>query len=158
MNEKKSGFWDELEENIMLIPLAIAVVLSLVTFILQKFLSSETTNTMLQASYYAYAWMASFGLAVCARKGSHIRVAVFDKVYPEKVKAILDLLCDLVGFVVMVILLYFSFKMVSSALAEGAVNSKAPALPLWIAYLAPVCGVTFACVRTVVRLIKGGGQ
>lgn len=156
MDKKDRGFFQELEENLMLIPLAIAVFLHLLTFVGQKFISPELTASLLGISYYAYAWIASLGIAVCAREKAHMRISVFDKIYPAPVKAAFSILSEAVGCIVMLVLLYFSFSMLANAISAGEMNAKIPTLIVWPAYAAPVAGMLFALIRTIVRLVKGG--
>ncbi len=156
MDKKDHSFLNELEENLMLIPLAIAVFLHLFTFAGQKFISPDLNASLLGISYYAYAWIASLGIAVCARDKTHMRISLFDKIYPAPVSAALAALSEIVGGVVMLVLLFFSFSLLTNAIAVGEMNAKIPTLIVWPAYAASVVGMLAALVRTIVRLIKGG--
>ena len=51
--DKKTGILSELEENIALIPIAIAVVLTLLSLVMKPFASEEATALVLQISDYA---------------------------------------------------------------------------------------------------------
>ncbi len=155
MEKKKSGFWNQLEEKIVVYPLILAVVFCLAGFVCNFFASEETVTLMKQISYYCYAYVACIGLSMCAHRKMHMRAALMDNVWPHKVRVVIDFLCELIGIGVMAVLLKGSFDLLSSSLLEGTMNSTAPALPLWIAYLAPVLGLAAAIVRTVIRLVKG---
>lgn len=153
---KKPGFLDELEENIMLIPMGIALLLILVSFVMQPFAPPEAIAAVQQVSYYAYAWVASIALAFCARRNRHMRIPVLEGKMSDHTKKVLYVIHDILGLVVLVVMLIFSLQLVGQTAAEGAMDSKAPGVPLVIAYAAPVVGYIAACIRTLMRMMKKG--
>ena len=157
MENKKPGFLDELEENIMLIPMGISLLLILVSFVMQLFASPEAIAAVQQVSYYAYAWVASIALALCARRNRHMRIPVLEVKMSESTKKVIYVFHDVLGLVVLVVMLIFSLRLVGQVIAEGTMDSKVEGLPIVIAYAATVVGYAAACVRTVLRMAKKEG-
>ena len=158
MENKKPRFLDEFEENIMLIPMGISLLLILVSFVMQLFASKEAITAVQQLSYYAYAWVASIALALCARDAKHLRIPVLEAKMSEKTKKTLYVIHDILGLVVLGVMLIFSFKLIGATLAENGMDKKVPGLPLVIAYAAPTVGYVWATIRTLMRRFGKGGK
>ena len=158
MEEGKRRFWDGIEEKVMLIPLALAVILTLASLVMKFTAGKEAAVLVEQLSYYSYGWICSLCLAVCARDRSHMKVALLEKKLPEKARNVMRLASDLVVLLIMVGLLFGTFHVIQIALAESTMNSKAANLPLSIGYFAPAVGFAAGIARHVQSILRGGKQ
>ena len=153
MNEKKS-LWDSLEENLILIPVALSLLLVLVSFVMQFFASPEAITAVQQVSFYAYAWVFSLSLAICARENRHLRVPVLEDKLSENAKKVERVIHDILGLIVLFVMLVATLGLVRNTAAAGLMDEKAPGLPMVIAYAAPMVGYALACIRTLLRMFK----
>ncbi|MCD8010163.1 MAG: TRAP transporter small permease subunit [Lachnospiraceae bacterium] len=150
MKEEKKGFLANLEEYLMLIPLAIACVFTLLGFILQ-FINADTASVLNQYSYYAYTWIAALAFSYCAREGTHLSVNFVENKYPESIRNAWKLFNEIIGLIISIAIFIGSFMVISSAM--GATGEEAVTLPLMITYFAPLVGFGLGTVRTVQHFI-----
>ena len=155
MSEKKP-ILAGLEENLVLIPVGISLLLVLVSFVMQFFAPEEAVAAVQQASFYAYAWVFSLSLAMCARDNKHLRVPVLEDKLSENAKHIEFIIHDILGLIVLIVMLVVSVQILGQTIADGVMDEKAPMLPLWIAYAAPVAGYALACIRSLLRIFGKG--
>lgn len=78
MEEKKKRF-DKLEENLMLIPLAISFALTIAGLLIKLFGNNELASKAVTCSYYAYAWICCLSLGCCVRDNRYLRLALLEK-------------------------------------------------------------------------------
>lgn len=156
--DKKTGILSELEENLALIPIGIALVLTLLSLVMKPFASEEAITLVLQISYYAYGWIASLAVALCARNRSHMRAPLVERILPENLRRYVGLLSDLVTLIVLVGMLYGTFQGLNAALAAQTMNSKAPQLPMSVVYFAPIVGFAAGTIRHIQSMMKGAGK
>lgn len=154
--EKNSGLWGELEENIMLIPLILSIVLTLIGFLLGIAGNKEATTLFNQLSYYCYSWLCCLGIGCCVHNNRYLRINLFGNIFPDSLKKAIGIFNEILGMVLLVALFVGSFFLVRQAMTTGAMDSKIPTLPLAVAYFAPLVGFALGIVRNVQRLMKGG--
>lgn len=156
MNAKKD-FLDELAQNLMLVVLIIAALCSLCGFVFQFF--SESTETLFnQLSYYAYGWMVFLALGPTVKRSAFMKIDLLtNALYPESVNNTLKIVCEIIMFVLIVVLFVFSLTNFINAVSEGSVNETAPVIPLALAYLATVIGYGLGIVAYIVRVFGKGG-
>lgn len=157
-NEGKKDFLDELAQNLMLVALVIAALCSLCGFVFQFF--SESTQTLFtQLSYYAYGWMVFLALGPTVKRAAFMKVDVLvNSLYPERVKKVLNVICEVIMFILIAILFVYSVSNLVTAIAEGSVNETAPVIPLAVIYLASVVGYGLAVINYIIRVVKGGNK
>lgn len=148
---KKSSLLDSLEEKIVFIAAMVAICCTLLGFLFTRFHAAETAAFWTQLSFYAYGWGVCFGVACCCKNGAFMAIDVISGRYPENVKKTLTIVSRVVMLLIWAFLFVFSIRMVASGVGER--NASAPALPVVIAYLAPVCGYFFAVVRSIQSLM-----
>lgn len=156
MKENKSSVLSHLEENIILIPLIISVILTLISFVVQTVSGSEAAAFYNRLSYYAYAWVCCLGLVACCRDRRHVRVALLEKALPDKGKKWLGVISDLITLVILIGMLWGCWQVLDKALAEHTTDSVATGVPVSIAYFAPVVGFAFGIIRHIQSILKGG--
>lgn len=152
MDEKKD-FLDELAQNGMLAAIVVASICTLLSVALQ-FFSKELTALFTQAGYYAYGWMVFLSLGPAVKRAAFMRIDLLADRYQEKIKNFLKLLCDAILFVLMVLMCWFSIQKLMEVIASGAINEKAPFIPLALAYIAPVLGYGLGSIAWVIRFAK----
>lgn len=158
MSEQKHPVLDQLEDNIILIPLILSVVLTLIAFVVQTVSGTEAAAVFNRLSYYAYAWVCSLGIAVCARDRCHVRVALLEKALPQQGKRIMGILGDLISLVILIGMLWGCWQVLDAALDAGTMDSVATGVPVSIAYFAPVIGFALGTVRHIQSMVQGGKQ
>lgn len=157
-NEEKKDFLDDLAQNLMLVALIIAALCSLCGFVFQ-FFSDSTQTLFTQLSYYAYGWMVFLALGPTVKRAAFMKVDVLvNSFYPESVKKILNVICEVIMFILIAVMFVFSVMNLGTAIAEGSVNESAPVIPLAVVYLASVIGYGLAVINYIVRVLKGGNK
>lgn len=156
--EQKKDFMDEWAQNLMLIMIIAASVFTLLSVVFQ-FISADIKTLFLQLSYYAYGWMVFLALGPVVKRGAFMRIEVLAGKYPKEVQSALKAFCDILMFVLMILMCWFSIGNLQNAISTGAVNAKVPVLPLALAYMAPVAGYALGVVAYIVRFseMKRGG-
>ena len=154
--QEKKSFLPNLEENLMGISVAIALVTMLLSFFAQFFASPETVAAIQQVCYYSYAWVIGFALAICARDNRYLRAPMVESHLPQAAQKVLRVIQEVIATVILLILLVAFCQLTMNTLAEGTMDKKAIFLPLSLAYIAPTVGFVLANVRHIYRLVKGG--
>ena len=154
--QEKKSFLPNLEENLMGISVAIALVTMLLSFFVQFFASDETVAAIQQVCYYSYAWVIGFALAICARDNRYLRAPMVESHLPQAAQKVLRVIQEVIATIMLLILLVAFCQLTMRTLAEGTMDTKAVFLPLSLAYIAPTVGFVLANVRHIYRLVKGG--
>lgn len=158
--EQKKDFLDELAQNLMVITIIIASVLTLLSMIAQ-FISPDLKVLVTQLAYYAYGWTVFLALGPTVKRGAFMRIDLLTGRYPAGVQTALKLLSNVVLFVLMVMLCVLSIQNLMNAISTGAVNANAPVIPLALAYAAPVIGYALGVIAYIFRALdtkKGGTE
>ena len=155
MNQKKD-FLNGLETNLMMIMILIASVLTLGTFLFQFFAPGLVEVTR-QLSFYAYGWTVFLGLAPAVKKGAFLKVDILVAKYPEGLRKAINILCQLILFILMAALCYYSFRLTVRAVAGGQQNAAA-AIPLAVIYAAPVLGYFLGALEFVRKRLERKGE
>lgn len=160
METTKKDFLDELAQGMMVVMIIAATVLTLLAVVLQ-FVSPEAKTLVSQLSYYAYGWMVFFALGPAVKRFAFMRIALLVDKYPESVKRGLSVAYEVVLFIMMAILCWFSIQNLLNSIAAGDKNAAAPVIPLALAYAAPVVGYALGVIAYVVKFLnakKGGAK
>ncbi|MCD8054282.1 MAG: TRAP transporter small permease subunit [Lachnospiraceae bacterium] len=154
--EQKKDFLDDLTQNLMVVVLIIAAACTLLTFILQ-FFAPDSVDLFKQLSYYAYAWMIYLALGPMVKRSAFMKIDIISQKYPEGVGKALSVICDILMFLMMAIMLVYSCIALGNAVSTGAQNATVPAIPLALAYAAPVVGYVLAIIYYVAKVFTGKG-
>lgn len=158
MQEKRKPVLKELEDNVMLVPLFLSVVLTLVSFALQLFgeaaISAKTF--CVQASYYVFAWYICIALSCCIRDGKYISLRVISDLFPKSLQKGIAIINELLELFVIIIMFVFSFVIVKMAVTEKLMNPAVPSVPVVVAYFAPIVGFALSILRKIERFFKEG--
>ncbi len=87
---------------------------------------------------YSFIYLAWIGAASAVRERAHIRIDVLFHYVPERVKALLYILGDVVMMVVAIYALYWSFEMVSVAWKFQSVSHGLRVPMVWFLAAVPV--------------------
>ena len=152
---EKKDFLDELAQTVMLIALLIAATCTLLAFIFQ-FISDDTKTLFTQISYYAYGWMVFVALGPSVKRAGFMKIDIItNALYPESVKKLLGLVCEVIMFVLIAVMFVFSATNFMTVLSEHTMNVAAPVIPVAIAYLASVLGYGLGVIAYIVRVFTG---
>lgn len=105
---------------------------------------------------YIMVWMAYIGASLGIKRNAHLGVEVVMNKLPKKFKAYSDLLRAGIILLFNVLIIYFSYKIISHQIKIGQ-TSPALFMPIWLAYLAVPVGTFMMSVR-VLQGIKGGNR
>lgn len=144
----------DLEEKLMMIPLVIAVVLSLISLVLSLAGQSDASSAFGQYSYYAYAWICCIGLGSCVKTGNHLRINIFGDKYPESVNKFLEVLNSALEIIVIAALFIGSVILLSQLFTSG--EEELSAIALIAIYGAPIVGYGLGVFRWIEKRIVGG--
>lgn len=152
---EKKDFLDELAQTVMLVALLIAAACTLLSFIFQ-FISDDTKTLFTQISYYAYGWMVFVALGPSVKRAGFMKIDIItNALYPESVKKMLGLVCEVIMFVLIAVMFVFSAANFMTVLSEHTMNVAAPVIPVAIAYLASVLGYGLGVIAYIVRVFTG---
>lgn len=144
-------FWDNLEENLMLIFIAVMTVLTLVSWGL-KYLAPDSVKGVTTLTNYSYAWVTLLCFGYSAKRHIFMRLDVITSLYSQKVQKILEFLMDIVCFLCCVALLVLGVQALVDVVASGAVEETI-AVPLAVVYAAPVVGFGLAVIRYIQQAV-----
>ena len=138
-------FWDNLEENLMLLFIAAMTLLTLLSWLF-KYLAPGSVAGVTTLTNYSYAWVTLLCFGYSARKHIFMRLDVITALYPQKIQKALGVLMDGICFLCCAAMLVLGIQALAEVLASGAVEETL-ALPLAVVYAAPVVGFGLAVIR-----------
>lgn len=151
--EQKKDYLDEFAQNLMLIMIIAASVCTLLSVVFQ-FISADIKTLFMQMSYYTYGWMVFLAIGPAVKRAAFMRIDLLVGKYPKGLQATLNAACNVLLFILMVLMCWFSLQNLLDAVATGAVNAKTPILPLALAYIAPVIGYGMGGIAYIVRFAE----
>lgn len=108
-----------------------------------------------ELSRYLFVWMIFLGGNLAVRDNLQIRIDVLDHYVHGNGKKILRIFQHLCSFIIAMILIYSSFKMVKNGFRQ---TSPAMQIPMALVYLGIPVGTAFTCIEflcKIVMIIKG---
>lgn len=137
---------DEYIATIMMAIMCLSVTLQIIT----RFLGSPIAWTS-ELSRYAFIWSVFIGAIIATRKGTHITIDVFKKLFPKKLNKVLYILSNVL------LLAFFGFCIYYGTLLTIQVApTKMSIMPISMAFIysaLPVCAF-FMVIATVANLYK----
>lgn len=160
MEEKKEKK-DFINDTAKALMLAMILCSSVCTFVsvFAQFISEDAQTLLNQLSYYFYGWTVFFALGPAVKRNAFMRIDLICKRYPQSLQRILKCVCDCLFFLLLAFMLIYSVQNFAQALADGARNEKASAIPLAAAYAAPIVGYVLSLIAYIRRAFdarKGG--
>lgn len=102
---------------------------------------------------YSFIYLAWIGAASAVKDRAHIRIDVLFLYVPERAKALLYILGDLVMLVVACLALYWSFETVGVSWKFGSVSHGLRVSMVWFLMAVPV-GFSLVVIRLVQSLVR----
>lgn len=87
------------------------------------------------------SYMAVLSAALAIRRGAHIRMTAFDRYLPKSVLRALDILADVLVFVLAVVMVVVGWKYANTLGAKGTYVSMPTLSRFWMYFPIPVAGV-----------------
>lgn len=98
---------------------------------------------------YSFIYLAWIGAAAAVRERAHIRIDVLFNYIGPRVKAVLFIFGDIVGFAVALVALYYSFETVLVSFEFGSVTHGLRVSQVWF-----LMAVPFGFALVILRLIQ----
>ena len=102
---------------------------------------------------YSFIYLAWIGAAAAVKERAHIRIDVIMHYLPNRMKALLYILGDLVMFLVALVALYWSFETVHVSLNFGSVTAGLRISQAWFLAAVPI-GFTLMIVRLIQSFLR----
>ena len=98
-------------------------------------------------------YLTYFGCAYGIKTGAHLGVEAFVLILPKTVQKAINVLVQIGGLVVCVLILKFGADIVFSQMQSGQL-SPAMRLPMWTIYSAIPIGMAFCVIRYAIEIVK----
>ena len=130
-------------------------VMSVVVFlqIIFRFVIRASLPWSEELSRYLLVYITYFGCAYGIKTGAHLGVEAFVLILPKTVQKAINVLVQIGGLVVCVLILKFGADIVFSQMQSGQL-SPAMRLPMWTIYSAIPIGMAFCVIRYAVEIVK----
>ena len=103
-----------------------------------------------ELSRYMFIWFVYLSLSVTIRENLSIRIDFLDQILKGKAKDILNLVVDILGFCILVVFVYSSYKLFLMGF-----KSKTPAMriPFYVIYLIMPIGYGLSALEMLIRIV-----
>ena len=130
-------------------------VMSVVVFlqVIFRFVIKASLPWSEELSRYLLVYITYFGCAYGIKTGAHLGVEAFVLNLPKTVQKAINVLVQIGGLVVCVLILKFGADIVMSQMQSGQL-SPAMRLPMWTIYSAIPIGMAFCVIRYAVEIVK----
>lgn len=130
-------------------------VMSVVVFlqVIFRFVIKVSLPWSEELSRYLLVYITYFGCAYGIKTGAHLGVEAFVLILPKTVQKAINVLVQIGGLVVCVLILKFGADIVFSQMQSGQL-SPAMRLPMWTIYSAIPIGMAFCVIRYAVEIVK----
>ena len=137
---------DENFEKVILSILVLAIVLVMLLQILCRYFFNNSLIWSEEFCRYCYIYFMFIGTALAVRERSELRVDAVASLLPKKARQVLNVMVDIVVFLMLVYLSYWSIPMVQSMYHQGG-HSPALKLPVFIVYMSVPVGFFLSAFR-----------
>lgn len=134
---------------VMLAAMSVVVFLQVIF----RFIIKASLPWSEELSRYLLVYITYFGCAYGIKSGAHLGVEAFVLILPKKLQRFLNILVQLGGMVVCLLILKFGADIVASQMQSGQL-SPAMRLPMWTIYSAIPIGMAFCVIRYIGEIIK----
>ena len=130
-------------------------VMSVVVFlqVIFRFVIKASLPWSEELSRYLLVYITYFGCAYGIKTGAHLGVEAFVLILPKTVQKAINVLVQIGGLVVCVLILKFGADIVFSQMQSGQL-SPAMRLPMWRIFSASPIGRAFCVIRYAVEIVK----
>jgi TRAP-type C4-dicarboxylate transport system permease small subunit len=143
---------------IMLLVIAAAVIYTVVA----RYFFSASPIWSEEVPRVFFLWLCYLGVAVATRRGHNLRVTVIVDRFPPRLRALTDVIMDVLVIVMLVVLLYFNWRIVVFASGTRMVSTgwsnAVSFLPLTVGGAFMLLYQVMHLARRVRLLFAGGGE
>lgn len=139
---------DEHFESSILVVLSILSVIVVFTQVFMRYVLGSSLIWSEELARYTFIWMIYIGVSYGVKRQAHINIDAVALLFKRKGKLVLDILANIAFFLFAVLLVYYSFDIVTQ------VTRKSPSMEIsmkWV-YAAPVVGLTLTAIRIIQRI------
>lgn len=123
--------------------LLLAITLLIAYSVILRYLMISPPIWVLQYTEYGMLWITFLGAAWLLRLNGHIRIDTIISLFPKKVQAVVDIINDVLGCLVTLILVYFGTVYTLELFQRGIFDVKATSVPKYIIFwIIPFGGLT----------------
>ena len=134
------------EETLMVILLVMICCVELIQVVVRNLEFVSALTWAEEFCRFCWIWSVFISLPYTIRKGNMLRVSVVLDLFPEKVRAIINIAVEVVITLSMLLLGVNSVEVVSGIMASGE-SSSAMLWPMWIVYSVMLLGFFLGAVR-----------
>lgn len=137
---------DENFERVILSILVLLIVLVMLLQIVCRYIFNNSLIWSEEFCRYCYIYFVFVGTALAVREQSELRVDAVVSILPKKTRRALNVVVDVIVFLMLVYLSYWSIPMVWAMYQKGG-SSPAMKLPMFIVYLSAPIGLILSTLR-----------
>lgn len=138
-------------ENIILILLMTAIVLTTFMQVLGRFTPIPFTSAFEELAIAAFIWMTMFGSAVCVRAGGHICMDIIASILPKDKVVYTEIWQYLITLIFSVAVVSITLNLIPSVKRAGMVSASLN-IPVYFHYYALVIGFALMSFWSVVGI------
>ncbi len=153
--KKWKDLYDHLEEVIMIVLLA-AMVVILFYQIIMRYLFNDSPAWTEEIARYMFIWETWVGISVGAKYGKHIEVTMLVDRLPERGRAALRIIADLIVIAICLVVVRQGTVLVDRLLSVGS-YSPALHIPMGYIYAAVPVGCGLMILRNLGSIFRAGG-
>ncbi len=129
-------------------------VMSVVVFlqVVFRFFIKASLPWSEELSRYLLVYITYFGCAYGIKTGAHLGVEAFVLILPKKVQKLLNIIVQLGGMMVCLLIMKLGADIVATQMQSGQL-SPAMRLPMWAMYCAIPIGMAFCVIRYVIETV-----
>lgn len=143
---------DWLEDAICVVSLG-AVSLIIFGQVISRYFFEYTPVWSEELSRYLVVWSIFIGVSVGVRDNKHIGVDALIRIMPPKLKLVFEVLLNVIGIVVTVLLVYHSITFIKHTMQFEQL-SPAMRIPMYIPYLAMPVGLSLCVIRFIQDIVR----
>jgi TRAP-type C4-dicarboxylate transport system permease small subunit len=139
-------------ERWLLIPIYMMIVITVFFEVVRRFALSYSSVWGEEIARFMFIYISWIGASACIKSRAHIRIDAIIHFVPDKIKAVLYVFGDIVTFLFVCYMIYFSFhEVISTSWNFGSVTMGLRISRVWFLSAIPL-GLTLCLVRLVQSL------
>lgn len=150
-------FFNNIEKYVCILLLAVTLVLLTIQVVWRYVLNSSPAWTE-ELARYCFVWLVFMGSSLAVQHLAHIKIDTGIKIYPRKIRKIMELLGIVLFLISVGIVIFFGAQYTLALVNQGRVSTSIY-LPMWIVYSAIPVGYIFTFIRIIqymlIPFVKG---
>lgn len=150
---KKVLHWldEDLESTICMILLSSFTVVLFLQVVMRKVFNNSLSWSE-ELARYLFIWMVFIGISYGAKQMKHLKIDVFLKIFPKKIRPYIIIFADVIVLVFAAIVFYSAYVIVMQYFKLGA-SSPALKIPTWFVQSASLVGYGLTFIRQIQAII-----